>query len=66
MTAYTVSIPDDKKSFFEELLSSLGLEAKKENEDFIVPEWHKKIVLDRLKNPQTPVDAFEMIDKLDK
>ena len=31
-----------------------------------IPEWHKKIVLDRNKNHQTPVDAFEMIAQLEK
>lgn len=31
-----------------------------------IPQWQKDIVLDRIKNPQTPVDAFEMIDQLEK
>jgi hypothetical protein len=31
-----------------------------------VPEWHKEIVLERIKNPQTPVDAFDMIAQLEK
>ena len=31
-----------------------------------IPEWHKEIVLERIKNSQTPVDAFEMIDELEK
>lgn len=34
-------------------------------EDYI-PQWQKDIVLERIKNPQTPVDAFEMIDQLEK
>lgn len=59
MTSYIVNIPDDKKSFFEELLSSLGFESKKENEDFIVPDWHKKIVLDRIKSAK-PEDYKEL------
>ena len=33
-------------------------------EIFSIPEWHKEIVLERIKNPQTPVDAFEMISQL--
>ena len=35
-------------------------------ENFSIPEWHKEIVLERIKNPQTPVDAFEMISQLEK
>jgi hypothetical protein len=31
-----------------------------------IPQWQKDIVLERIKNPQTPVDAFEMIDQLEK
>jgi hypothetical protein len=35
-------------------------------EDFSIPQWHKDIVLERIKNPQTPVDAFKMIDELEQ
>lgn len=35
-------------------------------ENYSIPEWHKEIVLERIKNPQTPVDAFEMITQLEK
>lgn len=35
------------------------------SDKFIVPDWHKKIVLDRISKPKTPVDAFEMIDELE-
>ena len=31
-----------------------------------IPQWHKEIVLERIKNPQTPVNAFEMISQLEK
>ena len=31
-----------------------------------IPQWQKEIVLERIKNPQTPVDAFEMISQLEK
>jgi hypothetical protein len=36
------------------------------SENQSVPEWHKEIVLERIKNPQTPVDAFDMIVQLEK
>ena len=35
-------------------------------ENYSIPEWHKNIVLERIKNPQTPVDAFDMIAQLEK
>jgi hypothetical protein len=31
-----------------------------------IPQWQKEIVLDRIKHPQTPVNAFDMIDELEK
>ena len=31
-----------------------------------IAQWHKEIVLERIKNPQTPVDAFDMIAQLEK
>ncbi|TAE38960.1 MAG: hypothetical protein EAY66_03020 [Sphingobacteriales bacterium] len=30
-----------------------------------VPEWQKNIVLQRMQNPETEVDAFEMIEQLE-
>ena len=35
-------------------------------ENYNIPESHKEIILARIKNPQTPVDAFEMIEQLEK
>lgn len=34
-----------------------------ENND--ITEWQKKIVRNRIKNAQTPVDAFEMITEIE-
>jgi len=31
-----------------------------------IPEWHKDVVMKRIKEAQKPVDAFEMLDSLDK
>ena len=31
-----------------------------------IPQWQKDIVLERMNNPQTAVDAFEMITDLEK
>jgi hypothetical protein len=35
-------------------------------EDFSIPQWHKDIVLERIKNPKKFVDAFKMIDELEQ
>lgn len=35
-------------------------------ENYSIPEWQKELVLERIKNPQTPVDAFEMVAQLEK
>ena len=35
-------------------------------ENYNIPESHKEIILARIKNPQTQVDAFEMIEQLEK
>jgi alkyl hydroperoxide reductase subunit AhpC len=31
-----------------------------------IPEWQKEIIRDRIKNPQIPMDAFEMINEIEK
>lgn len=30
-----------------------------------IPQWHKDIVLKRIKDAKMPVDAFEMLDNLE-
>lgn len=35
-------------------------------EEYNIPEWHKEIVLERIRNEQVAVDAFKMIDQLEK
>ncbi|WP_310556625.1 hypothetical protein [Flavobacterium sp.] len=31
-----------------------------------IAEWQKEIIRDRIKNPQIPVDAFEMMNEIEK
>lgn len=31
-----------------------------------IPQWHKDIVLERIKNPLPLTDAFEMVEELEK
>ena len=47
MKEVTLKIPESKFDFFMELVSQLGLEIS--DNDFVIPEEHKKIVLDRIK-----------------
>jgi hypothetical protein len=35
-------------------------------ENYEIPNWQKEIVLKRIKNPLKSVDAFEMIQELEK
>lgn len=36
------------------------------SENYEIPNWQKEIVLDRIKNPLNLIDAFEMIQELEK
>jgi len=51
MKQFIINVPDDKQSFFEELMRNLDFSIESGgmlNEP--VPEWHKEIVLDRMEN----------------
>ena len=58
------SLPAEGLEKARKLLISLA--AKYSKETLEIPEWEKKLVLDRIKNPTKHVDAFEMIEKLEK
>ncbi len=47
MKEVTLKIPDDKYQFFLELIDSLGFE---KTEEWDIPEEHKTIVGERIKN----------------
>lgn len=47
MKEVTLKIPDSKYQFFMELVQQLGFE---ESEDINIPEEHKAIVRERIKN----------------
>jgi hypothetical protein len=49
MKEVTIKVPEEQYRFFIELLQQLGLETSDE-ETFEVPEVHKDIVRNRLKN----------------
>ncbi|MES2485974.1 MAG: hypothetical protein V4581_08540 [Bacteroidota bacterium] len=51
MKQFVINVPDDKRSFFEELMHSLDFaitETSMVSEPIL--EWHKEIVLDRIAN----------------
>ena len=63
MKRITLNIPDNKYEFFLELVKNLGLEKVKEEpveasqealgieeDEYVVPEWQKEIVRERVKN----------------
>ncbi len=46
MKQYTISIPEDKVSLFQELSKALGFNFAETSND--VPEWHKEVIDQRL------------------
>jgi hypothetical protein len=65
MKQITINIPETKFQFFIELTKQLGLEISQEKTvDFIVPEWQKELVRERIKNSK-PEDyvSWETLEK---
>ncbi len=62
MKEVTLKIPEDKFDFFMEVFNQLGLETSEE--DFVIPEWQKDVVLERIKISKD--EDFFSIDDLDK
>jgi hypothetical protein len=48
MKEITLKVPDKKLSFFMELVKQLGFEVAQD--DLVIPEEHKTIVRERIKN----------------
>lgn len=65
MISYNVTIPDEKRSFFQEFLEIIGADYEKKQDDFILTDDQKKILEDRLKtNKKDFVPAREALNKL--
>ena len=47
MKEITLKIPEDMYDFFMEVFNQLGLEVS--DDDFVIPEWQKEVVLERIK-----------------
>lgn len=48
MARIVVNVPDEKLTEFNQAMNTMGFQSKEE--DFVVPEWHKEIVRERIKN----------------
>lgn len=56
------NLPDTLVEEVEKYIDFLTFKHSQETSN--VPEWHKEIVLNRIKDKQTPIDAFEMLDDI--
>jgi hypothetical protein len=56
------NLPDTLVEEVEKYIDFLTFKHSQETSN--VPEWHKEIVLNRIKDKQMPIDAFEMLDDL--
>jgi hypothetical protein len=72
MTATALKHVNDKlknlpDSLIDEVESFIDFLAYKHSQEINqIPQWHKDEVSNRIKLNKKPVDAFEMIDNLDK
>jgi len=70
MANFNISIPDQKIEFFKELMDNLGFAQIEPMDEFDIPEHHKKILDQRLKNyeenPESYRDWEDVIKEFDK
>lgn len=48
MARIVINVPDEKLAEFNQAMNALGFKSKEE--DFVVPEWHKEIVRESIRN----------------
>ena len=56
-------LPDSLLKEIENYIDFLAFRQSQPNDD--IPQWQKEIVLKRVNEKKEPVDAFEMLDKLE-
>ncbi len=70
MANFSVSIPDQRVPFFKELMKNLGFTTYGPIDDSDIPEHHKKIIDQRLKNYKENPDSYhdwqEVKEEFDK
>lgn len=57
-------LPDTLLGEVERYIDFLTFKHKQDSQD--IPQWHKDIVLGRVKEARKPVDAFDMLDDIEK
>lgn len=50
MREITLKVPDDKLPFFMQLMKELNINVSETTDDIEIPEEHKAIVMERIKN----------------
>lgn len=58
------SLPDALVEEVEKHIDFLAFKHSQEIQE--IPEWHKEVVLKRIKYKKAPVDAFAMLDNLER
>jgi hypothetical protein len=62
MARIVVNVPDEKLAEFTQAMNAMGFRSREE--DFVVPEWHKEIVRESIKNTkEEDYIPFEEIKK---
>ncbi|ROI13190.1 hypothetical protein EGH73_08675 [Epilithonimonas hominis] len=59
------SLPDTLVQEVEQFIDYLSFKNSQERGITDIPQWQKDLVLDRVNNPQKPVDAFKMLQELE-
>jgi hypothetical protein len=60
------SLPDTLVQEVEQFIDYLSFRYSQGNDIEDIPQWQQDLVLDRVNNPQKPVDAFEMLQELEE
>ena len=61
------SLPDTLVQEVEQFIDYLSVRYSQGNKDIAdIPQWQQDLVLERVNNPQKPVDAFEMLQELEE
>ncbi len=61
------SLPDTLVQEVEQFIDYLSFRYSQGSKDIVdIPQWQQDLVLDRVNNPQKPVDAFKMLQELEE
>jgi hypothetical protein len=60
------SLPDTLVQEVEQFIDYLSFRYSQGNDIADIPQWQQDLVLDRVNNPQKPVDAFKMLQELEE